>query len=403
MNYEHLRRPPSNLEMEMCTLASLFLDQQERIRDEVFSILQPTAFYQRDNQIVFNMIKWMHDNQHPLDAVTLRDQLDNARQLEMVGGVEYIVKLINATPDSSNGLYYARQIRKYAVQREFIQKMTELENRGYNEDIDELIGTCLRDVQALEMRTTPDETTCVGETMPQTITEVVKRRDRIGTPGLTTGFEELDIMTGGMEPGQMIVVAGRPSMGKTAYALNIACHANRSGARVLVFSMEMSRHQINERILSMTGMHSISDLRDGRVLEDKLGTPVGMRDVWVNDDPMVTLGDIRSIIRKRKMSGGCDLVVIDYLQLIHDPDQAGQVLGERVPYLAGVSPKFGVHCQAGAVEHREGGRALIEEVEEGPEAGLHLTPWRLLLLGSLDGPHQPVACFGQKDLEQVVL
>ena len=332
VNTEALHVPPHSLEAEQSVLGALMLDNLswERIADT----LNGADFYRSDHQLIFEAIAKLAEDGRPYDVVTLSEVLENADQLERVGGLTYLGSLAKNTPSAANIVAYAEIVRERAILRQLIQVGQDISQSAYRPEgrsTVELLDDAERRVFGIAQHGN------VGaegfQDMKALLQKAVDRIDVLAQSGSTitgvaTGFNDLDELTAGLQPGDLIIVAGRPSMGKTAFSVNIAEHvAIKSAKPVAVFSMEMPGEQLIMRMLSSLGRINQQRLRTGK-LDDtdwpRLTSAIGiLQDVklFIDDSAALTPADIRARTRRlmRENGGELGLIVVDYLQLMQSP------------------------------------------------------------------------------------
>jgi replicative DNA helicase len=297
-------------------------DQFERAQE----ILSHGAFYAPRHQKIFRALERLVESGTALDVVTLKAELERAGQLEEIGGPAYLAELIQGVPRSANVAHYARIVREKDVLRELIRRtqailQSALAGRG---PLDELLDEAERAIlQVAEerLRTGFVPLRVTAEESLKAIEELTRRRELI--TGVATGYPELDEMTAGLQPGDLVILAARPAMGKTSLALNIASHAALThGKTVGVFSLEMSHRQLFFRLLSGEGQVDAHRLRTGRVDREqwqriiRVFARLTAAPIFLDDTPGVGVMEMRAKTRRLRREHGLDLLVVDYLQLM---------------------------------------------------------------------------------------
>jgi replicative DNA helicase len=322
-----LRLPPHSIEAEQSVLGGLMLDAAawDQIADRVIA----EDFYRNDHRLIFEAVAVLIERSQPCDAVTLSGHLESQGLLDQVGGLSYLGSLARDTPTTANIRAYADIVRERSVLRQLITagnmivgSALEPEGREAREVVDE----AERAVFEIAERGSRGK---VGfRTVKSILPDVVNRIDELyhsdGTmTGISTGFKKLDEMTSGLQPGDLIIIAGRPSMGKTTLAVNIAENAALgSGKSAAIFSMEMSAESLTLRMISSLGRINQSNLRSGRLEEqdwpriDSAMTQLGSANIFIDETPALTPTEIRARARRLKRERGLDLIVVDYLQLM---------------------------------------------------------------------------------------
>ena len=329
-----LRIPPHSIQAEQSVLGGLMLDNAtwDQIADRISHI----DFYRREHQLIFNAVRALAESDRPFDVVTLAEELEKAGTLNDIGGLAYIGALANDTPSAANIRSYADIVREHSVKRQLIRVGTEISDSGFQPEgrgVDELLDTAESKVfQIAEQRNKK------GQGFEPIKGLLVKAVDRIETlyqsddpfTGLSTGFSDLDNMTSGLQPADLVIVAGRPSMGKTTFAMNIAENVGiKSGRPVAVFSMEMPGEQLTLRMMSSLGRIDQHRVRTGKLEDDewpRLTSAVSILSeakLFIDDSAALTPTEVRARCRRlMRDQGQLGLVVIDYLQLMQAPGSA---------------------------------------------------------------------------------
>lgn len=327
---EQLRVPPHSIEAEQAVLGGLMLapEAYDRINDKLGS----DDFYRRDHQLIYRAISELAERSRPYDAVTLGEWFESQGQAEMVAGGAYLVELASTTPSAANIVAYAEIVRDKAVMRQLIGVGTEIVNDGFQpdgRDSTELLANAEQKVFAIAEAGARGRTdfTPVNAALKDAFEVLRVRSESGGTiTGLPTGFHEFDDMTAGLQPTDLLILAARPSMGKTTLALNMAENAAlRTKKTVAVFSMEMSASQLAMRLISSIGRVNATRLRTGQ-LEDEDWSRVTSAiyqlkatKIFIDDTPALSPDVLRSKARRLKREHDLGLIVIDYLQLMAVP------------------------------------------------------------------------------------
>lgn len=316
------RQVPYSADSERDVLGSLFLNPAAF--DDIVELLEVSDFYRADHQILFQELQAMYQARAPIDLSTVVDRLRRSEKLEEVGGFAYVASLANDTPSASNVLVYARQVREYSTLRKLICVGGDMAEMGYRPDgrsVPELVDAAQQAVTAIGER----EQTAVAEdigSLAAAFEETVDRRRISLSTGAATGLVTLDNKLGGMQPGDLIVLAGRPSMGKTALAMNIADHVSATDP-VAVFSMEMSREQVTARQASLHSgvpLHLFLNPREmSKAQQDAFTEAVKVlrtRRMVVDDRGALSVLQVRAKARKLARRQRLGLIVVDYIQLM---------------------------------------------------------------------------------------
>lgn len=337
-----LRLAPQSVEAEQAVLGGLLLDN--RAWDRIADRLLESDFYRREHQLIFMAIAALNGNSRPADIVTVSEHL-GAEQLELVGGLSYLGVLADNTPSAANISAYADIVRERSLVRRLIETVNDIGSKAYQPEgrnAAELLDYAERGVFAITERGTR-----AGGFRPlkTLLTAAVDRIDTLfrsnsSITGVATGFTDLDNLTSGLQPGDLVIVAGRPSMGKTAFALNIAENA-AVGLKlpVAIFSLEMPGEQLAMRLMSSLGRINAHRLRTGKLEDEdwpRLTSAVGMlaeASIYIDDAPALTPLELRARSRRLKREHGLGLIVVDYLQLM----QASESTENRATEISGIT------------------------------------------------------------------
>ena len=316
------RLPPHSLESEMCLLASMMLDKE--VIGNVVQILDREAFFQADHQIVYDILVKMYEQNRPIDAVLVREELGKRQLLEEIGGVAYLAQILNSVPSAAHGTHYAGVVREKFLLRQLISASNDILRDAYapHDEADLVVDKAEKRIFDIAQKK-------VGGSMvplEHVLHEVFEMIENRGQRGLETGFFDLDDMLNGLQNGEMIIVAARPSMGKTAFAMNlvegIAAERNMPCA---VFSLEMSKQQLAQRMLCSRGKIDSHKLRRGMLQSHEyahLANVVGQlakAPVWVDDSAGLTPLELRAKARRLKLQHDIKCIMIDYMQLMDNP------------------------------------------------------------------------------------
>ena len=314
--------PPHAIEAEMCLLASMMLDKE--MIGNVVQIVDRESFFQADHQIIFDVLVKLYEQNRSIDAVIVREELIKRQLLEEVGGVQYLAAILNSVPSAAHGAHYASIVREKALLRQLIAASNDILRDAYAPHEEAALVLDKAEKRIFEIAQQK-----VGKQMvpmEEVLHEVYEMIGSGGRQGLPTDFLELDSMTNGLQSGEMIIVAARPSMGKTAFAMNIveAMSANHM-LPTAVFSLEMSKQQLAQRMLCSRANIDAHKLRKGMLSNDdytKLAVTVGelaKAPIWVDDTPGLTPLDLRAKARRLKLQHDIKCIMIDYMQLMDNP------------------------------------------------------------------------------------
>ncbi len=323
MSSETLRAYPQSIEAERALLCSLFLDNS--LFPEVIEIVDSSDFYDERNATLFNVIKELYDDNVPFDFITVKNALEEKGLLEKVG-VAYLTSIIDYLPAPANARYYAEIIYKKSVLRQLIHISSEIAEMCYEDpdNLEEVIDEAEKRIFEISSKKR-SQYVAVGDMMAETLNyiEALRRRQTVLT-GVPTGFTDLDKLTGGFQNGDLVIIAGRPGMGKTAFVVSIAVNAAlQYGKRIGIFSLEMTAQQLVLRMIASISGIGVFNLRTGMLSQEQL-RQVGKAldklkkaEIYIDDTSMMTSADIRTKARKMKMEKNIDMIIIDYLQLMH--------------------------------------------------------------------------------------
>ncbi len=326
-----LRVPPHNLHAEQSLLGGLMLDNSTW--DRIADLVVERDLYRREHRLIFRAISKLAGDDQPFDVVTLAETLERAEQLDEAGGLAYLGTLVNETPSAANIKAYAKIVRETSVLRQMIASGTEIADSAYNpggREVAELLDEAERRV--FEIAEQEQRGGGGFQPIKTLLTRAVERIDELHgrdepITGLATGFSDFDMMTSGLQPSDLIVVAGRPSMGKTSFAMNMAEHAAIQTRRpVAVFSMEMPGDALAMRMMSSLGRIDQHRVRTGKLEEDewpRLTSAVNIlagASLFIDDTAALSPTDLRARARRLKREqGDLALIVVDYLQLMQVP------------------------------------------------------------------------------------
>ncbi|KPK88247.1 MAG: replicative DNA helicase [Deltaproteobacteria bacterium SM23_61] len=318
------RLPPQNLEAEVSVLGGVLLDNEALNR--VLEIMKEGDFYRESHRKIFSAILDLYERSEPVDLITLAEVLKKREALEAVGGIEYLNSLVNSVPTAANISYYAKIVKEKAILRKLINRATDIVSQvyGVSGDVDDFLDQAERSIfEISEDRVRPSFFSLkdIIKSSFKTIERLYEKRQLI--TGVPTGFTKLDELTSGLQPSDLIIVAGRPSMGKTAFALDIAAHAAvEGGIPSAIFSLEMAKEQLALRMLCSEAKVDAHRLRGGFLSESdwpKLTRAAGSLSeapIFIDDTPGLSALEMRAKSRRLKAEHKLGLVVVDYLQLM---------------------------------------------------------------------------------------
>ncbi|MCJ7691446.1 MAG: replicative DNA helicase [Clostridiaceae bacterium] len=319
-----LRSLPYNLEAEQSIIGSMLIDKTAISR--AVEILNTEDFYRDSHKVIFNAIFELYQKDTPIDMITLLEHLRSSEKLEASGGITYISEISNSVPSTANLSSYIKIVDDKSILRKLIRASTEIMENCYNkqDNVEAVMDLAEQKVFNIAERKNSSELEPMNTVLERGFLEIERIFNNKGeTTGISSGFPELDDKTAGFQKGDMILIAARPSMGKTTFALNLAEYAAlRGGKSIAIFSLEMSKEQLSYKLLCSEANVDMSKLRHG-ALEDrdweniaKASGPLAAAKIFIDDTAGTSVMDMRSKCRKLKMEHGIDMIVIDYLQLM---------------------------------------------------------------------------------------
>ena len=316
---------PNNLEAEESVLGACFLSKYAL--QKATENLLPESFYNEKNAKIFSSMIALQEEKTPIDLTTITSYLKKKNELNEVGGVEYLTEVLNFVPTASNVDYYIQTVEENAILRRLIETANEIATEGYRNDesINEILDSSEKKILSIVKNRKSSEFRSIKEVLAKTQSDLERLSEfKNEITGLATGWYDLDKLTTGLHPNEFIIIAARPAMGKTAFALNLATHAAMTQNKsVAVFNLEMSAEQLAMRILSSLGQIEGFKLRTGNLMNNdwkrinEAISQLSNANLVIDDTPGITIGEIRAKCRRLASSEkGLALVVIDYLQLI---------------------------------------------------------------------------------------
>ena len=316
--------PPHDIEAEQAVIGSMLTDKDSVI--SALEVLKPEDFYREDNKVIFEAILNLYNRADPIDIITLKAELVSLGKFEQIGGIEYLAVLPEKVPTTANVEKYIRIVEEKSMMRTLIRTANELITLGYDgtDDVEDIMDIAEKKIFNIMQKRNQKGYSSMKDILVDTFTqleELYNRKQHI--TGVPTGFSDLDYKTAGLHNSDLILVAARPAMGKSAFALNIATNAAlRGNVPVAIFSLEMSKEQMANRILCSEAMVDSNKVRTGRVEDEdwaKLAMASGELSeagIFIDDTPGISVMEIRAKCRKLKLEKNIGLVVIDYLQLV---------------------------------------------------------------------------------------
>lgn len=382
MNASDVRLPPQQVEAEQAVLGAMLISTDAVA--EAVELLEPDDFYRTAHRVVFSAMQRLYQDGQPIDVITTTAALTaDEATLESVGGVEYIAELAASIPTALHTVQYANIIKEKALMRRIIAVSTQIAEQGYDSEqtASELLAEAERRILELSQYRKARDFTHISDVLESTFDRIEQLYASEGQlTGVPTGYSELDHMTSGFQKSDLIIVAARPSVGKTAFALNVGQNvAVRAGLPVAIFSLEMSKDQLVQRMLCAEAYIDGHKLRNGTLDDEdwpKLSMGVSTLSnapIYIDDSPGITVPEMRSKLRRLKLEHGLGFVVIDYLQLIQGRRSSGenrqQEISEISRTLKGLARELEVPIVALAqlsrsVEQRQDKRPMLSDIRE---------------------------------------
>jgi replicative DNA helicase len=324
------RVPPQDIEAEQSVLGGMLLSK-DAIAD-VVEVLKGHDFYKPAHETIFQAILDVYARGEPADPITIAAELTKRGEINKVGGAAYLHTLVQTVPTAANAEYYAEIVRERAVLRRLVEAGTRITQMGYaaDDDVDEIVNRAQAEIYAVTEQRTSEDYLPLGDIMEGALDEIEAIGSRTGEmTGVPTGFSDLDSLTNGLHPGQMIVIAARPAMGKSTLALDFARAASiKHNLPSVIFSLEMGRNEIAMRLLSAEARVALHHMRSGTMTDDdwtrlaRRMPEVSAAPLYIDDSPNLSMMEIRAKCRRLKQRNDIKLVIIDYLQLMQSGKRA---------------------------------------------------------------------------------
>lgn len=377
---------PYSMEVEQAALGAMLLKPDEVM--EQAEHLKPDTFYGKAHSLIFNTIAELAEEQQPIDLVTVTSRLKDKGELTDIGGVSYLSDLVRSVPSTANVAYYFSQLEDMAIRREFIQaSLLQVQQAASGTEVSQLLASAQRSHTKIADRTAPKQDfKPIKDVLMRFVDDVETRVYNVKNGivnGLHTGFIDLDSITGGLQRSDLIIVAARPSVGKTAFALNITQNvAKNTKDAVALFSLEMSDGQFAQRLVSSEGNVDASSIRMGDIQDEdwiKMTEAIGTlaeTNIYVDDSAGITIQDICSKCRRLNKEQGLAMIVIDYLQLIEVAGGRGKASENRQQEVSMISrtlkhlareldvPVIALSQLSRAVEQRQDKRPMMSDLRE---------------------------------------
>ncbi|MBS4030406.1 MAG: replicative DNA helicase [Clostridiales bacterium] len=374
------RIPPQNIEAEQSVLGSMLINKDAIIAAAEY--LRAADFYRDGHQKIFSAMTALSERAEPVDLVTLVEELGRHNQLESIGGMSYLTTLANIVPTAANVAYYARIVRDKAVLRSMINAATRIVTRSFEaaDNVDEILDEAEKAIFEVSQRSNPQGFSSMKDILKSAFERIDKLwGNKGGVTGIPTGFPDLDNITSGFQNSDLIIIAARPSMGKTTLALNIAQHiAVNEKLPVAVFSLEMSKEQLVQRMLVAQANIDAQRLRRGYLSDEdypkltRAAGPLAEAPLFIDDTASISIMEMRAKARRLKAEHGLAAVFVDYLQLMRGSERSEN----RQQEISGISrslkalakelevPVIALSQLSRAVEQREKKRPILSDLLE---------------------------------------
>jgi replicative DNA helicase len=377
-----LKVPPQSLDAEQSVLGGILLEEMAITR--VLDILRPEDFYRENHRKIYSAMIDLFEAKEPVDIITLSEILTKKGTLDKAGGVGYITSLVDNVPTAANIEYYAKIVKEKAILRNLISASTEIIADSYEakQDIDDLLGKAENKIFEISEHKISRSFYHIQPVSKESISiiEHLYRKDMLIT-GVPTGFRDIDDMTGGLQPSDLVIIAGRPSMGKTAFALNIALNAasrRDNPVAVAIFSIEMSREQLAMRMLSSEARIELNRIRTGKIEHKEwikltgAAADLGELNIYIDDSAGLNPLEMRAKARRLKAEADIGMVIVDYLQLMTSVgrfERRDLEISEITRSLKAMAKELRVPVVAlsqlsRAVEGRENKRPILADLRE---------------------------------------
>ena len=380
MGSQEVKIPPQSAEAEQSVLGAMMIDQEAI--GMALEILDQTCFYEEAHRLVYFAVIELYNNQKNVDLITLSDHLKNKGLLEKIGGVSYLTRLIDLVPTSANVEHYATIVKEKSIQRRLIKNATEIVSSSFEPgaNVDELVDSAERLIFEIATARQRQKSVHIKEIIKSTIETIDKLYQRKEyVTGIPTGFHEFDRMTSGLQKSDLIIIAGRPSMGKSALAASMAEYAAiEKKISVAYFSLEMSKEQLVQRMLCSHARVDAHKVRSGFLspsdwpMLTAAAGKLSASPIFIDDTPAISVLELRAKARRLKSSADIELIVLDYLQLMRGPqkiESRQQEISEISRSLKALArelevPIIAISQLSRAVESRQDHRPQLSDLRE---------------------------------------
>lgn len=375
-----IKAPPQDLAAEQAVLGAIFLDSDRLI--EVKEFLSTDDFYKNAHKIIFRAMEHLSDNREAIDVLTVRSLLENQNDLEAIGGIAYIAELATATPTAANASYYAKIVAEKSLLRQLITKLTQSVEKAYSQEdpAEDVLAEAEKSLIDVQQERNTSSFRRISDVLSMNLDDLEERAKQKSTiTGIATGYPALDAMTTGLHEEELIILAARPAVGKTAFALNIAQNiGTKQDKTVAIFSLEMGAESLVNRMLAAEGTIESHNLRTGQLNDEEwnqyfiaMGT-LSKASIYIDDTPGIKITEIRARSRKlAQETGNLGLIVIDYLQLIsgtgrENRQQEVSEISRQLKILAKELkvPVIALSQLSRGVEQRQDKRPVLSDIRE---------------------------------------
>ncbi|WP_017415134.1 replicative DNA helicase [Clostridium tunisiense] len=376
---EPIRSMPQNLDAEQSVLGSMLIDKTAIA--QAVEVLNAEDFYRDTHKVIFSAIRDLYQKDTPVDMITLLDYLRSTEKLEEAGGITYITEISNSVPTTANISSYIQIVEDKSTLRKLIRTSTEIIEQSYNkqDNVEAVMDLAEKRIFGLSQTKNSSDFEPMNVVLERGFLEIERMFNNKGdTTGVPSGFKDLDDKTSGFQSGDMVLIAARPSMGKTTFVLNLAQHAAlRAGKKIAIFSLEMSKEQLAYKLLCAEANVDMLRLRTGN-LEDKdweniarASGPLAAAKIFIDDTAGISVMEMRSKCRRLKLEHGIDMIIIDYLQLMSgsNPDNRQQEVSEISRSIKAIAkemkcPVIALSQLSRAPEQRADHRPMLSDLRE---------------------------------------
>lgn len=378
------RVPPQNLEAEQSVLGAMLIEREAISR--VAEILRPEDFYRESHRLIFNAVLQLYNKNEAVDLITITEQLKKEDKLEAVGGISFVTSLANSMPTAANVVYHAKIVEEKALLRQLINAATYIAGMGYEptDEVVNILDSAEKTILSVANRKVKGDFAPVKTIILDAFNKIEQLyASKGGITGLSTGFRDLDRLTAGLQPSDLILIAARPSMGKTAFVLNIARNvAVKEKKAVAFFSLEMSKEQLVQRLLCSEAPIDAQRLRIGDLKDDDwkrlviAAERLSSAAIFIDDTPGITVSEMRAKARRLKVENDLQLLVIDYLQLMQGHGSSGGRSENRQQEISEISrslkslarelnvPVIALSQLSRGVESRQSKKPMLSDLRE---------------------------------------